>query len=401
MNTRQLDTIILGQGLAGTALAWWNHWSGAKVLVIDRAAAVTSSKVAAGLMTPITGQRLVPTWRWSDFWPVAAEFYRRVEQVTESSFFHTGPMVRCFTSTDDVRYFERRLASGEFVESSETMCATGNASALGPKSNGDQVQDKTLAEPVAHRRDEYTRGNVVRRPPAPDIDPQRLSAPHGSFEMLAGGRLDVTRYLDASRRFFEQHDAFLEAEVQLPGDVVLTPHGVKLPRWNLQADRLICCQGYDSVGNPWFANVEFQPAKGEILTVRIPGWAERRVIHGDVWLAPLGDDVVRVGATYDWSQIDTMPTDNGRRELEVRLQTMIHGTYEVLDHVAAVRPILRDPRPVLGLHPQWRQLGFLNGLASKGALMAPYFGRHLTRVIAMAERMDPSVDLARRAKVNG
>lgn len=367
-----MDTIILGQGLAGTALAWWNHWSERRVMVIDRAAAATSSKVAAGLMTPITGQRLVPTWRWSDFWPVAVDFYRRVEEITASAFFQPGPMVRCFAGPDDARYFERRVASGEFQ--SVEMDADPSVS------------------------DHYARGNLVRQPPVPSLDPQYIAASLGSFEMLAGGRLDVAKYLDASRHFLEQEESYLAGEVQLPEDVITTPHGVELPRWQLRAERLVCCQGYDGIGNPWFTDVEFQPAKGEILTVRIPGWTERRVIHGDVWLSPITEDVVRVGATYDWSRFDAVPTEEGRRELESRLRNVVCGPFDVLDHVAAVRPILRDPRPVLGFHPQMSQLGFFNGLASKGALMAPYFARHLTRVIAVAERLDPSVDLARRAK---
>ncbi len=398
MSSRHFDIIILGQGLAGTTLAWWCHWAGLRVMVIDRAEAVTSSKVAAGLMTPITGQRLVPTWRWSEFWPVAVEFYRRVEQSTGTAFFHSGPMVRCFTGPDDLRYFERRLASGEFVTPPASMCATGSASAPEGVGIGGSIEEKPLAEPVAHRNEADIRGNVVRQPPAPDIDRHRFLAPQGCFEMLAGGRLDVAPFLEVSRHFLEQHDSCLTADVQLPNDVVLTTDGVELPRWQLHAHRLICCQGYGGANNPWFANIEFQPAKGEILTVRIPGWTERRVIHGDVWLAPIGGDVVRVGSTYDWSRFDNIPTAEGRRELEARLQTVVSGSYEVFDHVAAVRPILRDPRPALGFRPQSPQLGFLNGLASKGSLMAPYFARHLTRVISGAERLDPSVDLSRRAK---
>lgn len=372
MSLKHVDIVILGQGLAGTALAWWCQWAGLRVMVIDRAAAVTSSKIAAGLMTPITGQRLVPTWRWHDFWPVAVNFYHRIEQATTSQFFYVGPMVRCFLGADDTQYFERRVASGEFV----------------------------LAESLTPQRlqDVLSRGDVVRRLTSSDINLPMLDAQRGAFEMPVGGRLDVASYLQASKDYFEQHEMLLTADVQVPADVTVDTHGVELPRWNLTATRLVCCQGYDNGSNPWFRHIEFQPAKGEIVTVRIPGWTEQRVIHGDVWLAPMGDELVRVGATYDWARFDNVPTAEGRQELEARLQAMIRVTYEVVDHVAAVRPILRDPRPVLGFHPEWKPLGYLNGLASKGALMAPYFARHLTRVITSAEQLDPSVDLARRTR---
>ena len=58
-----VEFLIVGQGLAGTALAWELIWRGRDVLVVDAGEAVTSSKIAAGLVTPITGQRLALGWR--------------------------------------------------------------------------------------------------------------------------------------------------------------------------------------------------------------------------------------------------------------------------------------------------------------------------------------------------
>jgi glycine oxidase len=50
--------IICGQGLAGTLLAWKLLELGQPVIIIDLDEAVTSSKIAAGIVTPITGLRL-------------------------------------------------------------------------------------------------------------------------------------------------------------------------------------------------------------------------------------------------------------------------------------------------------------------------------------------------------
>ena len=73
-----VDFMIVGQGLAGTCLAWELRALGASFVVIDREAAVTSSRIAAVLMTPVTGQRLVKTWRWAELRAAAWEFYRRI-----------------------------------------------------------------------------------------------------------------------------------------------------------------------------------------------------------------------------------------------------------------------------------------------------------------------------------
>ena len=97
-----LDTVIVGQGLAGTALAWQLLWRGRSVAVIDDPAPNSASRIAAGLLTPITGQRLVPSWRFGEFWPQALQFYRRVEQETGQQFFHQIPMVRLYRSVPSI-----------------------------------------------------------------------------------------------------------------------------------------------------------------------------------------------------------------------------------------------------------------------------------------------------------
>ena len=95
---REVDFIIVGQGLAGTCLAWELRLLRASVVVIDREATVTSSRVAAGLITPVTGKRLVKTWRWDELRPAAWEFYRHIESELGCSFLRETSMVKVFAS---------------------------------------------------------------------------------------------------------------------------------------------------------------------------------------------------------------------------------------------------------------------------------------------------------------
>ncbi len=353
MNSPPLDLVILGQGLAGTALAWRAHWAGLRFVVIDRDETVTSSKIAAGLMTPITGQRLRKSWRWSELWPVAVEYYRRVEKLTDRRFLRVTSMVRTLANLDEKKLFLERM------------------------------------------REDDTRDHV-RQPPHPELDPAVFEQTFGSFEMYDGGQLNSAEYLTASREYFDRHDSVLTADVDLECDLELTKSGVELPRWNLRAKRVVFCQGYAGFDNPWFGSVRFFAAKGEMLTVHIPGFTENRVIHGGLWLAPLGNERFRVGATYDWSRFDNVPTHDGRNEIETRLRAWLRVPYTVEEHHAAVRPILSEPIPRLGFHPRWPQLGYFNGLASKGALFAPYLSPHLVRVICGEEDVDWMLDVARR-----
>ncbi len=353
-----VDTIVIGQGLAGTAVAWWLLWSGERVVVLDREEAVTSSRVAAGLVTPITGQRFVKSWKWDHFWETAVTYYRRVEAELDIDCFRITPMVRFLTSPEEVARFHQRCLDPAFEQ---------------------------LVQTTIH----------------PVIELTDCQQPHGGFVMPVTGQLDVSAYLMASRARFQATDSYRTASLDLMHDLEVTPTGVRLPRLQLAARSLIFCEGIGAQGNPWFSKVTFKPAKGEILTVRIPGWNEDRVLHRGIWIAPTRGGDYRVGATYEWKQLDHQPTEAARDELEARLRECLRRPYEVIAQAAAIRPIHQHQYPVLGLHPDVPQLGYLNGLGSKGTLQAPRCAQQLVSLFRGEGRSDAESDLHRWTDCRG
>ena len=215
--------------------------------------------------------------------------------------------------------------------------------------------------------------------------------------MPCAGQLDVPQYLNVSRETFQRDGGYVTASLDPERDLVLNDNRVSIPRLGVHARRLIFCEGAALASNPWFRDVVLKPAKGEILIVRIPGLTEERVVHRGVWLVPLGNELFRVGSTYEWQQLDNRPTAQGRDEITAKLREFLRLPFEVLDHHAAVRPIHRNQYPVVGLHPEHNQLGYFNGLGSKGTLHAPYFASQLNHYILESHpveirRMDaPSV----------
>ncbi|MDB5306425.1 MAG: bifunctional tRNA ((5)s(2)U34)-methyltransferase/FAD-dependent cmnm(5)s(2)U34 oxidoreductase [Gemmataceae bacterium] len=343
---RTYDHIVIGHGLAGAAVAWCLRWKGRRVLVIDREGPGSASRVAAGLITPITGRRLAKTWRLDDLFPAAAAFYRRVETATGARFFASRDMVRLFADDRERTEFEGR-------------------------------DDPTL------------RAIINRSVPLVNIS--WFDASHGGFEMASAARLDVPRYLDASREQFTADGSYLTAEIDPPSDLDLAPGGVVIPRFEVRAEGVIFCQGLAARDDPWFPEVRFTPAKGEVLTIRVPGLGEDRVVHRGIWLAPLGGDVFRAGATYDRADLDPVPTRRGREEICTRLREFLRLPFEVIDHSAGVRPIVEGGKPILGIHPEYRQLTYLNGLGSKGALLAPFFATQLIDHTSAGRAIDPDV----------
>ena len=164
---------------------------------------------------------------------------------------------------------------------------------------------------------------------------------------------------------------------------------------DVEAGTLILCRGFDATADPWFGSIAFKAAKGEILTVRIPGLAEERVIHRGIWLAPVGDEVFRVGSTYTWEPLDSFPTAEGRLAIEAKLREFLRLPYEILDHQAAVRPVIDAGFPVIGRHPAFPPLAYFNGLGSKGSLLAPFFANQLATHLCDGGEIEPQVNVSR------
>lgn len=358
-NNNNFDVAIIGQGLAGTALAWQLHMKGRSVLLIDRGDPFSASRIAAGLMTPITGQRLARYPDWEMFHLAAAKFYRSVEYVTDYEFYDETSMVRLFLSND-----ERKL--------------------FGHKYSGFGLEDLRICLPHSLP------------------DPGLVPAPWGGFEMLEGARLHTETYLSVSRRYFDQRGGYRTAELSIPEDFRLSETTIEIPALNVRCGQLVFCQGFAGATNPWFSDVPFDAAKGEILTLKQQHDLEGRVLHAGMWIAPGPNRFCQIGATYDRERLDSSPTVAGRKNLLQGLHQVIpeSRSWEIVAHQAAVRPIIHGRRPKIGFHPRDRRLGFFNGLGSRGALLAPWLAEHLADALCRQAPIDDRFDLNRKVDLS-
>lgn len=344
MSGERWDTIIVGQGLAGTTLAWHLQGAGQKVLLLDACNVVTSSKIAAGLITPITGQRMVLSDQYDEFLSVARPFYRRIEQHTKRIFLHDRTAQRLFKSDAERANWALR-----------TQQSTYQSHLLNPQ-------------------------------PDPLTDPGIADASGGGFAMNTA-QLDVAAYLEASRSVlpWERMTLDWKSDVTFSDDgVSVGPHLTNL---------IVSCEGFAATRNPHFSTLPFNAAKGDILTVRFHLPVPPVSMHRGVWVAPTPDpEVFLVGSSYNWEKLDEVPEMAARSQIECKLKEFIQVPYTVLDHRAAVRPILRKGSPLIGRHPTQDRLGYFNGLGSKGSLLAPWYAHrlsdHLVRHAAIPNDMD-------------
>ena len=330
----ETDYLIVGQGLAGTVLAWQLRARGARILIVDREAPGSASRVAAGIMTPVTGIRLAKSWRIDELWPVAREFYRDRERELGADFFHERPVVRVFASEDEAGLWAKRWNE--------------------ERAN---YADYVLEE---------------AGPLFPDGD---VPAPFGGVVMKRCGNLDVAGFLDASREYFREMGSyrcgvFDEEPIEMNA-AELEWEGIRIRKG------IVHCAGYEARNSRFFDWVPFKAAKGEILEVEIEGLKEERILNRGNWLLPQGGGRFKTGTTYEWERLDSEPTDEGRRAIEAKLRNLVAGDYRVTGHTAAVRPIIDESKVLMGRHPAHERLAFYNGLGSKGVLGAPFFADQL------------------------
>jgi glycine/D-amino acid oxidase-like deaminating enzyme len=74
----KVDYLIIGQGLCGTFLSWNLLKEGRRVIVIDESRPFSSTKVASGVINPITGRRMVKTWMIDELLPFAKRAYEQL-----------------------------------------------------------------------------------------------------------------------------------------------------------------------------------------------------------------------------------------------------------------------------------------------------------------------------------
>lgn len=351
----EIDLLIVGQGLAGSALAVTAALAGLDCAIADPAPnpGFAASRIAAGLITPLTGKKINPGWRIEEWLPIARAFYTAAENHLGTQFYHPVEIHRWFTGEDEYRAFQARLD-----------------------------EDRILR----------WFGGLL--PPHPG-----LNTPHGGFRMTGGGWLDVPAWLDAVRLDWTRRGRWLPKTVT---EEELEPdqEGVRVGEY--RARHVVFCTGMAAAANRrFFPDLPFRPAGGEVLEIRMAGQTPNAVWNrAGKWVAPRPDGTSLVGATYAFGATEWVPSVAGRAELAAFLSELGIEAAEISGHRAGVRPILHQSRPVAGFSPENPRVGILNGLGSKGVLTAPWAAAELIAHIRDGKPLDPELDPARLQRLH-
>jgi glycine/D-amino acid oxidase-like deaminating enzyme len=351
------DFLIVGQGVAGSFLAWELIRRGKSVMVVDDSHHQSSSVMSAGIINPVTGKRFVATPGFDQFYAYARQTYRELEYLFGETYFVEKPVLRFFKDVHELSEWQAKVTDVD-----------------GPRSSPASQYVKSFSPPKTY---------------AP-----LLEDPFGSILITHSGLCDTSRLLGAFKEYFLKTAAFTIGKLSY-ADLRLESRGAYYREDYFK--KVIFCEGYQAQFNPWFQRLPYNSVKGELLRVKFEHapWPDA-VINKGKWCAPLADQTWACGATYEWDDLNCEPTQQGRQEILQGIRTCLGREDGVIvNHQAAVRPVMKDQRPVLGPHPQTAALGIFNGLGSKGFLMAPYYARQFAEFLTGRGRLDTDVSISR------
>lgn len=346
MTPSKVDYIIVGQGIAGSMVAHFLLQQHKKILVIDELNLHSSSNIAAGVINPITGRRMVKSWMIDDLLPFAKTTYRLLEKELDTSFFHQMELIKLFSSSDDSRIWKSKQDNTEYQD--------------------------------------YL-GDII------DIKDENLTAPFQAGIIHQACWMDVPLFVRSFRNKLKQNRQLLEERfdstcLKMDGHIYYK---------DVVAERIIFCEGYQASLNPWFDFIPFTVAKGEHLVIHSDKLNLKNVLNKNVFVIPKGNNTYNVGSTFSWDDLTDQVTDKGRQELKDKIDKMIKCDYEIIEERAAVRPTIQDRRPVIGRHPEYENVYIFNGLGTKGVSLSPYFANHFVQYLAGNVHILPEISVNR------
>jgi glycine/D-amino acid oxidase-like deaminating enzyme len=342
----EVDFIIVGQGLAGTVLGITLEQNDCSVFFIDKKKENSASRVAAGIYNPLVFKRLTLSWMAKQLIAFAESFYQEAEIILKEDFLHPLSILKLIDSDEELQMWNRKKNDEDLIDFIKPFSSLF-------------FQNKNV-----HCK-----------------------------EIFSSGFLDVKKFIDRYRNRLTQNskiadEDFQYNELQIENDFVFYK--------NIKTKKIIFCEGINAIQNPFFKEIKFLPAKGEILTIVCEGLPEDHILMKGKFLIPVAENIFKAGSNYEWNFENDLPSGKIKTEIENDVQKMIDRDFKTINHEAAIRPTMKDRRPVLGIHPHYKQIGIFNGLGTKGVMLAPYFAQQFFDLLSQKIKLLPNeIDINR------
>ncbi|WP_152287127.1 NAD(P)/FAD-dependent oxidoreductase [Flavicella marina] len=346
----KVDYIIVGFGLAGMSFVKRLEDNNKSFIVYENSSQ-TSSNVAGGVYNPVVLKRFTPVWQGTEQLKLALPFYKEIEKKFNTVYDFKIPTYRIFKSIEE--------------------------------------QNNWFAASDKPKLSSYMDVNIITK------KYNGIIAKSGFGKLNHTGRIDTKSLLSDYKAHLKKEDLIYLESFDYTG-IEFLEDGVKYK--GVSASKIVFCEGYGMHKNPFFKDLPMNEAKGELLTIHAPELDVDFLIKAAVFVLPLGNHYYKVGATFNWHDKTLHPSQEGRDELIEKLESFITVPYKIIEQTAGIRPTVKDRRPLVGIHEKYGQLAILNGLGTRGVMIAPKVSLELYKHIENGSALDPESDIKRFKK---
>lgn len=343
----QIDYIIVGLGLAGVAFTK-ELTENKKSFIVFEDDSQNSSSVAGGMYNPVILKRFTPVWDAVNQLKIAIPFYNNLERKFKKKYHYHLDIYRLFKSVEE-------------------------------QNNWFEACDKPLLSTFM----------------VPKLITKKfmgIQAKYGFGKLTKTGRIDTKNLLKDYRNDLAEK-GLIKNERFNYNEVKILDRGIGYNEIN--ALKIVFCEGFGLNENPFFNYLPMREVKGELLTIHAPELDINFLLKAAVFVLPLGNNLFKVGATFNWNDKTKLPTKEGRRELTEKLDSFIATPYKIVDHTAGIRPTVKDRRPLVGKHPVYQNLAVLNGLGTRGVMIAPFVAKTLYNHLEMEQPLPKEISISR------
>lgn len=352
--TQSTEYLIIGQGIAGTLFAHELEKHGHDFMVIDPNLH-NASKTAAGMYNPVVLKRFSPVWQGQQQIELAKKTIAELSGKLDGILDYPMDIFRIFHDEAEKSTWTKKTHHEDLSKLLDTQFYNNENSAI--------------------------------------------HAPLGLGRIALGGKIDLKTLLKSYRQHLEKQQKMLTENVDYQklnyANNQFTYHGMSA---SISAKKVVCCEGYGIKQNPYFNELPLKGNKGEVLIVKAPNLNLSAAIKSKVFIMPmteLGDDIYFVGATYNWTDKDDIPSQAAQDELLEKLSQFVDSDVEVISQHAGIRPTVIDRRPLLGQHATQPSLYILNGLGTRGVMLGASMAKYLYDFIEVNAKLPKAVDITR------
>jgi glycine oxidase len=342
-----IDYLIIGSGLAGISFAETALQNDKSILVLDNNSQ-NSSKIAGGLYNPVILKRFSEVWQAQAQLFAMKEFYAILEEKLACQVDFKKPILRKFFSIEEQNNW--------FVASDKvTLAPFLSTQLISKKYSG-------------------------------------IDSPYDYGEVLQTGYVDTALLLRKYKEYLINENLFRDESFDYDA-LQMETTGIRYK--DIQAKHIIFAEGFGMHANPYFKHLPLDGTKGELFIIKAAGLDLDVIVNTSVFILPLGNDLFKVGATYNWKDKTDLPTEEGKIELVERIKEIINCDFEIIEHFAGVRPTVKDRRPLVGTHQEYESIHILNGLGTRGVMLGPAMAKALFDTIENQIPLDPAIDIKR------